>query len=93
MFLGRVIGSVVSNAKHPSYQGIKLMLVRPTDPQGNLEPNGTMVAVDAVGSGVGDWVLVASEGLACSEILDLPVRIPIREIIVGQVDRVEVKKR
>ncbi len=92
MFLGRVIGSVVSGARHPSYHGTRLMIVRPTDTSGDPLPSGTMVAVDAVGSGVGDWVLVASEGLACSEILCLPVRIPIREIIVALVDRVDVKK-
>jgi microcompartment protein CcmK/EutM len=92
MFLGKVIGSVVCGTRHPSYDGTKLMLVRPTDTAGNLEQKGTMVAVDAVGSGVGDWVLVASEGLACSEILNLPVRIPIREIVVAVVDRVDLKR-
>lgn len=92
MFLGKVIGSVVSATRHPSYRGTRLMLVRPTDTVGELDLKGTMVAVDAVGAGVGDWVLVASEGLACSEILCLPVRIPIREIIVALVDRVDLRK-
>lgn len=49
-----------------------------------------MVVVDAVGSGPGDWVLVASEGKAVSELLGFESIGPVREIIVGIVDRVDL---
>jgi len=87
MFLCRVIGSVVSATKHPSYQGRKLLLVRRTDHRGELR-EGTMVAVDAVEAGVGDWVLVASGGGAAQVVLDLG-RVPVREVVLGIVDRVD----
>lgn len=92
MFLGKVIGSVVSSTKHPCYQGLKLMLVRLTDPQGKPAET-TWIVVDTVGAGPGDWVLVASEGLSAKEILGFEGMVPIREIILGVVDRVDWDRR
>ena len=89
MFLGRVVGSVVSTVKHPTYRGQKLMVVRLTTPQGLLTDK-TMLAVDAVGSGPGDWVVISSDGRGVSDILGYEDLIPIREIIVGLVDRVDL---
>lgn len=86
MFLCRVIGSVVSATKHPSYDGKTLLLVRKTDTKGELS-KGTMVAVDAADAGVGDWVLVASGGGSAQVVLQLG-RVPIREVVVGIVDSV-----
>jgi len=88
MFLCRVIGSVVSATKHPSYEGKKLLLVRRTDPNGALR-KGTMVAVDAVDAGVGDWVLVASGGGSAQVVLELG-RVPVREVVLGIVDQVDM---
>lgn len=89
MVIGRVVGNIVSTVKHMLYEGKKLLLVQPlkTDrksPQGN-----TMVAVDTVGAGIGEIVLVAAEGKAASEILDVP-RGPVRSIIVGIIDTKKV---
>lgn len=88
MFLCRVIGSVVSDHKHSSYERRKLLLVRKTDTRGELT-KGTMVVVDAVNAGVGDWVLVASGGGSAQVVLGLG-EVPVREVIVGIVDRVDV---
>lgn len=88
MYLGKVIGTVVSTAKHPAYRNQKLMVVRLTTPSGALTDK-TMLAIDVVAAGVGDWVLVASEGLTVSEVLGFDGLVPIREIIVGIVDRVD----
>ena len=87
MFLCRVIGSVVSATKHPSYGGRNLLLVRKTDTKGELK-KGTMVAVDAVEAGVGDWVLVASGGGSAQVVLGLGM-VPLREVVVGIVDSVD----
>jgi microcompartment protein CcmK/EutM len=51
-----------------------------------------MVAVDTVGAGVGNTVLVASEGRAAMEILGFPVRQPLRSVVVGIVDRVTCER-
>lgn len=88
MILAKVIGNIVSTVKHPCYINQKLMLVRPLTPDGKMK-NDTMIAVDTIGAGKGDTVLVAAEGKAAMEILKLPHRSPVREIIIGIVDRVE----
>jgi microcompartment protein CcmK/EutM len=59
MNLGKVVGSVVSTRKEPSMNGLRLMLVRHLDEQGK-ETGGQVVAVDAVGAGPGEVVLVAT---------------------------------
>jgi microcompartment protein CcmK/EutM len=61
------------------------MLVKPATPHGELQ-GGVMVAVDLVGAGVGDAVLVASEGRAAEELLQFSCRMPVRSLIVGIID-------
>jgi ethanolamine utilization protein EutN len=89
MYLGKVVGRVVSTAKHPVYANQKLMIVRLTTPQGELTGR-SMLAIDSVESGVGDWVLVASDGLGVADLLGFEGLVPIREIIVGIIDRVDL---
>jgi ethanolamine utilization protein EutN len=91
MILGKVKGMIVSTIKHQCYVNKKVMLVQPITPEGVPKP-GTMVAVDTVGAGEGDIVLVASEGRAAMEILSYPSRIPLRSLIVGIVDRIDHEK-
>jgi ethanolamine utilization protein EutN len=91
MILCRVVGSIVSTMKHDSYHSKRILLVRPVTPDGTLK-TGTMVAVDTVGAGVGNTVLVASEGRAAMEILGFPVRQPLRSVVVGIVDRVTCER-
>ncbi|MBS1123112.1 MAG: Ethanolamine utilization protein EutN/carboxysome structural protein Ccml [Deltaproteobacteria bacterium] len=56
MILGKVIGTLVASRKEPTLEGLKLLVVRACDVDGN--PNGaTAIAVDAVGAGVGEVVL------------------------------------
>lgn len=91
MFICRVIGSVVSTAKHDSYKGCKLLLTRPTTLKGELKEKGTMVAVDSVDAGVGDWVLVVSGGGASFDVLDFDHGVPLREVAVAIIDRIDVE--
>jgi microcompartment protein CcmK/EutM len=58
MLLGRVAGTLVSSRKDPSIEGIKLLLVRPLDLDG-AETGQSIVAMDAVGAGVDEVVLLA----------------------------------
>lgn len=59
MLLGTVVGTVVATRKEPSLDGSTLLLVRGLDTEG--KPTSTLVvAVDAVGAGVGEVVLYAS---------------------------------
>ena len=59
MVLGKVIGTLVATRKEPTIEGLKLLVVRACDVDGN--PSGAIaVAVDAVGAGIGEVVLYAS---------------------------------
>lgn len=88
MILGRVKGAVVSTVKHSSYEGKTVLLVEPVSPDGTPK-KGTVVAVDTVGAGDGDIVLVSSEGRSAMEILGFSSRAPLRSIIIGIVDHIE----
>lgn len=59
MLLGRVMGTVVASRKEPELEGLTLLLVRGCDPEGK-PTGGLVVAIDAVGAGVGEIVLYAS---------------------------------
>jgi microcompartment protein CcmK/EutM len=59
MQLGKVVGTVVATHKEQTLEGLKFMLVRQVDTDGQ-ETGGFVVAADAVGAGPGELVLVAS---------------------------------
>jgi len=59
MLLGRVTGTVVASQKEPLMEGLTLLLVRQLGID-NTESGGYVVAVDAVGAGVGEVVMYAS---------------------------------
>lgn len=90
MLLGKVVGTVVSTKKEPLLDGSKLLLVRGIDPDGR--PTSTLVvAVDAVGAGAGEVVLLASGSSArqTEETRDRPVD----AVIMAIVDQVELEGR
>ncbi|MBI5477836.1 MAG: EutN/CcmL family microcompartment protein [Deltaproteobacteria bacterium] len=88
MRICRVLGTVVATAKHPTYLGHKVLVVQPLDEQGERQ-GSSFLAVDVVQAGVGDLVLVMSEGNGVRQILKQQI-LPIRSLIVGIVDQVEV---
>ena len=86
MILGRVRGTVVAAIQHPFYDGKRLLLVDRVD--GDLEPDGHyLIAVDTVGSGAGELVLIIDEGNSARQITGDPSA-PVRAVIVGVVDEV-----
>jgi ethanolamine utilization protein EutN len=87
--IGRVAGTVVSPQQHPFYVGRKQLIVRMCRPDGSLDGDQYVVAVDLVGAGVGQTVLVEDEGNTARQLLDAPDG-PIRSVIVGIVDSVNV---
>lgn len=91
MYLGRVIGNVVASVKHSAFKNKKILLVKPVQPDGS-EKIATMVAVDTVGAGKNDVVLVASEGRTATEILGFNERMPLRSVIIAIVDCINLKK-
>lgn len=60
MVLGLVVGTVVATRKEPELESLKLLLVKACDPAGKPLGAAPVVAVDAVGAGVGEVVLYAA---------------------------------
>ena len=88
MQIGKVVGTVVSTQKHRTFEGAKLLLVQPL----NIDdtPRGAaLLAVDGVGAGVNEKVLVVLEGRAAGEALGKKAA-PVDAAIVGIVDSVDV---
>lgn len=59
MQLCKVVGTVVATRKEQTLEGLKMLLVRQVDTEGQ-ETGGFVVAADAVGAGPGEYVLVAA---------------------------------
>jgi ethanolamine utilization protein EutN len=87
MILGRVCGTVVSTVQHPFYKGRKQLMVRACKPDGAFDGDRYVIAVDLVGAGVGQTVLVEDEGNSARQLLDSKNG-PIRSVVVGIVDQV-----
>jgi ethanolamine utilization protein EutN len=87
MQIARVVGTVVATQKHRKFEGAKLLLVQPL----NLDdtPRGTaLLAIDGVGAGVHEKVLIVLEGRAAGEALNRKAA-PVDAAIVGIIDHVE----
>ena len=88
MILARVAGTIVATRKDPRLEGFKLMIVRPVSPEGKEESN-YLIAVDSVGAGPKELVLVVSGSSArmaegCKDK-------PVDAAIVGIVDVVHLE--
>lgn len=90
MFLAKVIGHVVSTQKIPTMQGRKLLLIMPHITEGGRQvPNGSsIVAVDAVGAGEGEFVMF-TQG-SSSRLTDGTRDLPVDAVVIGIVDNVEI---
>jgi len=88
VILGRIAGSLVSTIRHPSLDGRKMLVVERLDGAGRPD-GGYLIALDAVGAGAGETVLVLDEGNGARQILDAP-NAPVRSMVVGVVDGVDV---
>ncbi len=87
MKLGRVVGTVVSTINAPVFDGRTLLVCDLLDPR--LEPaGGYIIAVDTVGAGAGEVVLILDEGGSARQILGSTGGDPIRTLVVGIVDEV-----
>ena len=86
MKLGRVAGTVVSTICSSVYEGRKLLLCDLLD-ENQEATGGYLIAVDRVGAGPGETVLILDEGNSARQIVALEDA-PIRAVVVGIVDQV-----
>lgn len=84
MQVALVIGRTHATAKHPSMHGCKLLVVQPqlTDGRPDGDP---LLAVDGVGAGVGEEVMITSDGRGAREMLGHEAT-PVRWTIIGSCD-------
>ena len=93
MFVGKVTGSLVSTQKVDAMVGYKLLVVEPyrlnADTRQSLETTGrTFVAVDLLGAGEGDFVLITQGSSA--RLTPETNKMPIDTVVIGIVDQVHV---
>jgi ethanolamine utilization protein EutN len=87
--IGEVVGTVVSTQKNPKLEGAKLLLVQPLTLEG--APRGTaLLAIDSVGAGVGEKVLVVIEGKAAGDALGRK-NAAVDAAVIGIVDVVDYR--
>jgi ethanolamine utilization protein EutN len=82
MQLGRVLGSATASIKHPSLAGYKLLLVQPYQVDGTTPDGDPLLAVDGVGAGRGETVIITSDGKGARELLGTEAT-PARWTVIG----------
>ena len=88
MLIGRVIGELVATEKHASHHGQKALVVQPVNLDGS-DRGVAVVAFDAVDAGIGDRVLLVTEGFSAMTAVGRPES-PIDMAVIGVIDRVDI---
>lgn len=88
MKLGRVVGTVVSTITSPIFEDRTLLLCDLVEPTGEAA-GGYVIAVDTVGAGAGELVLILDEGTSARQVVGELRGGPLRTVVVGIVDAVE----
>ena len=87
MLIGRVVGPLVASQKHRKFEGATLLLVQPLDERDG--PRGPiLLAVDTVGAGTGELVLLVLDGKAAGDAMQKKAA-PVDAAIVGIIDHVD----
>jgi ethanolamine utilization protein EutN len=89
MLIARVIGELVATQKHASHEGRKLLLVQPLNLDGT-DRGDAVVALDAVDAGVGDKVLLTTEGFSAMTSVGRP-NSPIDMAVIGFIDDIDLR--
>jgi ethanolamine utilization protein EutN len=88
MLIARVVGELVATQKHASHEGRKILLVQPLHLDGSNRGD-PVVALDAVDAGIGDRVLLATEGFSAMTAVGRP-QSPIDMAVIGFIDQIEL---
>ncbi len=87
MIVAKVTGTVVASQKEPRLEQLKLLVLTPTDMAGEVLKAASVVAVDAVGAGLGDVVLYASGSSARQT--EVTKDKPVDAVVMAIVDLIE----
>ncbi len=86
MQVGLVVGTTRATVKHPSMQGWKLLIVQPYGVDGTTPDGEPVIAVDALGAGRGERVLLSSDGRGTRTLLRSDTT-PVRWSVIGIQDQ------
>jgi len=82
MQLGQVVGNATSTVKHASMNGQKLLVVQLTGPDGRSPDGEPVLAIDSLGAGQGDRVILSSDGRYVRDVLKSNTT-PVRWCVLG----------
>ena len=88
MQIARVLGPLVATQKHSKLHGAKLLMVQPLTLEGTAR-GPSLLAVDSVGAGIGETVLIVIEGRAAGQAVRQKAA-PVDAAIVGIVDQMSI---
>jgi len=86
--IGRVIGNVVATQKVESHVGRKILIVQPLNLDGT-DRGEPILALDSVGAGFGERVLLTTEGFSAMTAVGRP-NSPIDSAVIGVIDAVDL---
>lgn len=86
MILARVAGRLVSTIHHRDMEGRKILVCDKLDDRGR-PTGGYVIALDAIGAGAGETVLVLDEGNGARQVFGIS-NMPCRSVVVGIVDAI-----
>jgi len=89
MLLARVVGNVVSTRKSERLTGTKLLIIEPVDFKQQKSDGKLMVAIDSVGAGVGEVVLIVQGSSA--RLTETTKDTPVDATIMAIVDYIELE--
>jgi microcompartment protein CcmK/EutM len=87
MLIGKVVGTVVASRKEEKLEGVKLLVLRQVNVDAQVG-SGYVVAVDAVGAGLGEFVLYASGSSARQTVIT--DKRPVDAVVMAIIDQWEV---
>jgi ethanolamine utilization protein EutN len=85
MQIGEVIGTATATVKHPSMKGWKLLVVQPYQVDGRTTDGDPVLAIDSLGAGRGERVIITSDGAGTRALLGTEVT-PVRWSVLGIAD-------
>lgn len=88
MLIGKVIGDVVASQKAPSHEGRKILVVQALNLDGS-DRGEIVLALDAVGAGIGERVLLSTEGFSAMTSVGRP-NSPIDSAVIGIIDEIDL---
>lgn len=91
MIVAKIIGNIVSTTKDVKLQGKKLLVVQPLDMESMTGDGKALVAIDTVGAGQGEIVMVVSGSSARQT--EVTTGIPVDASIIGIIDHIELNGR